>query len=83
MRVLYFLEDRRQELFIKSLVKRIASDLTIPKESIIPDVRSARHGSVAIKEFKKFLKDYAVGGQDPVDIIVVAIDGIAIDTRIV
>ena len=75
MRILYFLEDRAQEGFIKALVERIARNESLPCDSIIHDIRSARGGSRIINEFKKFLKDSATTITQDVDFVVVAIDG--------
>ena len=73
--VLYFLEDRAQEGFVKALVARVAGEVNIPGEELAHDVRSARHGSKVVKEFRQFLK-YAPGMlfQGPI-LLVVAIDG--------
>ena len=75
MRILYFLEDRAQEGFIKALVERIAKEESIPTGSLIHDVRSARGGSRIIKEFKNFLRDYSKAETIDIDFLVVAIDG--------
>ncbi|MDZ7292528.1 MAG: DUF4276 family protein [candidate division KSB1 bacterium] len=75
MRIIYFLEDRAQEGFIKALVERIAKDESIPLESLIHDIRSARGGSKVITEFKNFVKDIAKVDIVEIDLLVVAIDG--------
>jgi len=75
MRILYFLEDRAQEGFIKALVNRIAQDESIPLNSLKHDVRSARDGSRAITEFKRFMKDTMQSRSSDVDLLVVGIDG--------
>jgi len=75
MRILYFLEDRAQEGFIKALVNRIAQDESIPLNSLNHDVRSARGGSRAITEFKKFTRDTMQTSPSDVDLLIVAIDG--------
>lgn len=74
-RILYFLEDRLQEGFIKALVNRIAQDMSVPVGSLIHDVRSARGGSTVIPEFKRFMKDTAQTNPDEADLLVIAIDG--------
>jgi len=76
MRILYFLEDSAQEGFIKALVERIAREESIPVNSLIHDIRSARGSSRIIVEFKNFLRD-TVRTEPPeeVDLLVVAIDG--------
>jgi hypothetical protein len=75
MRILYFLEDRAQEGFVKALVERIAKDESIPAESLIPDIRSARGGYRIIKEFRNFMKDTIETEPSEVDLLIVAIDG--------
>lgn len=73
--ILFFLEDRAQEDFIKSLVERIAEEESIPNSNLVADIRSARKGSKVINEFKKFLKDSKKMGTEDIDFLVVAIDG--------
>jgi hypothetical protein len=75
IRILYFLEDRAQEGFIKALVERIAEEESIPAESLIADIRSARGGYRIIKEFKKFLKDTIKIEPSEIDFLVIAVDG--------
>lgn len=75
MRILYFLEDRAQEGFIKALVERIAREESIPTSSLHHDIRSARGGSKVINEFKKFLRHTEKIGKTEVDLLIVAIDG--------
>lgn len=75
IRILYFLEDRAQEGFIKALVERIAKEESIPTGRLIHDVRLARGGSKIINEFKKFLKDTMQGTMPEVDLLIVVIDG--------
>lgn len=75
IRVLYFLEDRAQEGFIRALVERIASDRSIPADSLIHDIRSARHGHRVLSQFKTFLKDTKKIRAPDVDVLVIAIDG--------
>ena len=75
MRVLYFLEDRAQDGFIKAIVERVAKEVGIHRDSLVHDVRSARHGSQVFNRFKAFLEDpFTVTGSQ-VDLLVVAIDG--------
>jgi hypothetical protein len=75
MRILYFLEDRAQEGFIKALVNRVAQDESIPLNSLNHDVRSARGGSRAITEFGRFMRDTMQTSSSDVDLLIVAIDG--------
>ncbi len=75
MRILYFLEDRAQEGFIKALVNRVAQDESIPLNSLNHDVRSARGGSRAITEFGSFMRDTMQTSSSDVDLLIVAIDG--------
>jgi hypothetical protein len=74
-RILYFLEDRAQEGFIKALVNRIAHDIPISVNNFSHDIRSARGGSTVIPEFKRFMKDTMQISPSDVDLLVVAIDG--------
>lgn len=74
IRILYFLEDRAQEGFVKALVKRIAKEESLSAAALIHDVRSARGGSKIINEFKSFVKDLKAGGPET-DLLVVAVDG--------
>jgi len=75
IRILYFLEDRAQEGFIKAMIERIAEEESVPVEKLIHDVRSARHGSRVFNEFKNFLKDIAKSTFSEAVLLVVAIDG--------
>lgn len=75
IRILYFLEDRAQEGFIKALVDRAAAEVLSPADSLIHDIRSACGGSKVKGEFKSFLKSYQKTGLHAVDLLVVAVDG--------
>lgn len=75
IRILYFLEDRAQEGFIKAIIERIAKEESMPVEDLIHDIRSARHGSHVFIEFKNFLKDTSKSTFSGDDLLVVAIDG--------
>lgn len=75
VRILYFLEDRVQERFIKALVERVAKEESISTDNLIHDIRSARGGSKVITEFKKFLKDAEKMRETEMDLLIVAIDG--------
>ena len=75
IRILYFLEDRAQEGFIKALVERIAGEESITMEALIHDVRSARGGSRVVREFKTFIKDTEKVASLNIDFMIVAIDG--------
>lgn len=74
-RILYFLEDRAQEGFIKALVERAAEEGLIPASSLTHDIRSARYGSRVLREFKNFLRDTRKTEPSEVDLLIVAIDG--------
>ncbi|MFQ6092422.1 MAG: hypothetical protein ACE5OR_07035 [bacterium] len=58
IRVCYFLEDRAHERFLKALVERVAREEGIMAHLLLYDVRSARHGSRVINQFREFLRDY-------------------------
>jgi hypothetical protein len=75
IRVLYFLEDRAQENFIKNIVQRVAEEVGIPGKRLTHDIRSARGGSVIINEFKKFVKNCLGGDSSGFDLVIAAIDG--------
>lgn len=76
MRIIYFLEDRAQEGFIKALVERVAREETLSTANLKHDVRSARYGSRVINEFRKFLKAARrLGGPGEALLIVVSLDG--------
>lgn len=75
IRILYFLEDRAQEGFIKAIVERIAKEESISTRILVHDIRSARGGSRIVREFKTFIKDTERGGMANIDFLVVAIDG--------
>ncbi len=75
MRILYFLEDRLQEGFIKALVERIARDSGVNTHHLVHDVRSARGGSKVIGEFKQFIRDTQNAKQQEGDVLIIAIDG--------
>lgn len=75
IRILYFLEDRAQEGFIKALVERVAGEQSIAAGSLIHDIRSARGGSRIIQEFRDFIKDTKTVGASDIDFLVVAVDG--------
>ncbi len=44
IKILYFLEDRAQEGFIKEFVKRIAHEESVPADCLNHAVRSSRGG---------------------------------------
>lgn len=75
LRVLYFLEDRAQDAFIKALVIKIAKQESIHPSRLIHEIRSARGGSRVRVDFKKFIKDTAKSTAYNVDLLVVAVDG--------
>ena len=75
IRILYFLEDRAQEGFIKALVKRIATEESIAADKLHHDIRSARGGSKVIPEFRNFIKNTERVAASDIDFLVVAIDG--------
>jgi len=59
IRIQYFLEDRAQEGFIKSLVERIVEEESIPTGNLIHGIRSAHGGLMITNEFKKFLTPFS------------------------
>lgn len=73
--IVYFLEDRAQEGFIKALVERVAREEAIPSGGLRHNVRSARRGSRVINEFRNFLKDTRKLRSSGEDVIVVSVDG--------
>lgn len=73
--ILYFLEDRLQEGFIKALVVRAAKEELIETDSLSHDVRSARGGSRIINEFRNFIRYSTKTGIVDADLLVVTIDG--------
>ena len=73
--VTYFLEDRAQEGLIKALVERVASEESIPPPLLRHSVRSARHGSRVIIEFRNFLKDARRAGVGMEGLVIVSVDG--------
>jgi len=75
VRVVYFLEDRAQEGFLRALVERVAREEGLPVHALVHDVRSARHGSKAIGEFRRFLVDLRRDRESLPDLLVVAVDG--------
>jgi hypothetical protein len=75
IRVLYFLEDRAQENFIKSLVQRVAGDVGIPGKRLTHDIRSARGGSKIINELKKFVRNYLKYDMSGFNLVILAVDG--------
>ena len=75
MRILYFLEDRAQEGFIKALVEKIAKEESIDIRSLNHDIRSARGGSRVIIAFRNFIRDTLKTKPSEVDLLVVAVDG--------
>jgi hypothetical protein len=75
IRVVYFLEDRAQERFIKALVERVARDKSIASGTIVHDIRSARGGSRVVSEFEGFIRTTVNLGAAGIDFLVVAIDG--------
>jgi len=73
MRIYYFLEDRAQETFVKSLVERVARE---EGARVQHHVRAASYGSRAFKEFKNFARDLKRGRSlVEFDLLVVALDG--------
>ncbi|MDI6755449.1 MAG: DUF4276 family protein [Thermodesulfobacteriota bacterium] len=75
MVILYFLEDRAQEGFIKALVERVAKEEAIVPGTLIHQVRSARGGYRVIAAFRKFIKDTIKRQPPEADFLIVAIDG--------
>lgn len=75
IQIVYFVEDRAQEGFIRALVDRVAREESFLPDHLHHDVRSARGGSKVVAEFKEFAIDWERGGQVMPDLVVVAIDG--------
>ena len=75
MNVLYFVDDRAHEGFIKTLVECIAESESLPRDSISHDVRSGRGGSRGIVELKEFFNDTMCYSPSEVDMLVTVIDG--------
>jgi hypothetical protein len=75
MRILYFLEDRAQEGFIKALVEKIAKEESIDIRSLNHDIRSARGGSRVIIAFRNFIRDTIKTKPSEIDLLIVAVDG--------
>lgn len=73
--VVYFLEDRAHEGFIKALVERIAGEEGLAPTWVEHDVRSARYGSKAVVEWRKFLQEVRHWRTPHPDLWVIAIDG--------
>lgn len=76
IRIGYFLEDVGQENFLKSLVRRIATEMRLDSDEIHHDVRNATRGRGAVQtELKDFLRDVGREQERLFDLLVVAIDG--------
>jgi hypothetical protein len=73
--IIYFLEDRAQEGFIRALVEKVAKENGISGDGLKHRIQSARRGSRVIAEFRNFLKDARRLGGAGADLIVVSIDG--------
>jgi len=73
--VLYFLEDRAHEGFIKALVERVAAEEGVSADRLIHDVRSARHGSQVLNQYRKFLRALLKTVTIQADAVIVALDG--------
>lgn len=71
MRIVLFLEDVGHELFVRSLVRRLANEVCVPTEV---DVRNARGGASRLdQQFLQFLGDYIAADTRP-DLVVVIRD---------
>lgn len=75
IKILYFLEDRAQEKFIKALVEKVALGESLILNNLKHDIRSGRGGSRVITEFRDFVKFNEKNGTIDFDLLVVAIDG--------
>ncbi len=73
--IIYFLEDRAQEGFIRALVEKVAKENGIPTDRLKHRIQSVRRGSRAVGEFRNFLKDARRLDRIGADLIVVSIDG--------
>jgi len=75
MVILYFLEDRAQEGFIKALVERVAKEEANDLGTLIHQIRSARGGYRVIAAFREFIRDTIKRQPPEADFLIVAIDG--------
>ena len=72
IRIIYFLEDRAQESLITGLVDRIAGEVGV---RVTHEVRSARGGSRALRDFKNFVKDLKLGKKERnFELLIVGVD---------
>ncbi len=71
-RIALFVEDYAHQQFLGALLQRMAEDNGV---AIKPDWRNARggHGAV-VKEFKQYLRDVQIQGDEQLDLIVAATD---------
>lgn len=75
IRIVYFLEDRGHETFLKALVNRLAVEKGLKTGEWVDDVRSASGGK-SIEAYRGFLRDITHRGvTNPFDILIVASDG--------
>jgi hypothetical protein len=75
IRIGYFLEDRGHEIFLKSLVSRVATESGFREGEWFDDVRAATGGK-SIQAYRSFLRDITRRGTViPFDILIVASDG--------
>lgn len=76
IRIGYFLEDIGHELFLTSLVNRVAQEMGLNSSGLIHEVRNATGGQGRVlNELERFLRDVNRGRQRVFDLLVVAVDG--------
>lgn len=74
MKVIYFLEDKAHEGFIKSVVEKIAL-LENPTNIVESRILSGRKGSKILKDFHAFMRDIEKTNNTSFDFIVITVDG--------
>jgi hypothetical protein len=76
IRIGYFLEDIGQEGFLKALVTRVAKEQGLVPQQIHHEIRNATGGhGTALNELRSFLRDIRRQREQPLALLVVAIDG--------
>jgi hypothetical protein len=73
--ILYFLEDRAQEVMITALVERVGAEFSFDENMLHHVVLSGRGGSRELIDFEKFMKDTQQVNASSIDLLIVAIDG--------
>jgi hypothetical protein len=70
--VTYFVEDEAQELFIKALIQRLATEAGV---SVQHDPGSVTGGSRSLVSLKTFLREEQHGHVRATDLLIIAVDG--------